>query len=96
MIRALFGILVLLPLAVIGLVVRFLATSRKAQALALFLILAACSGCAAILEHDARQCHREAVTVQAMTKCHEQFPQHNGTITDRIAQPLGELERKLF
>lgn len=51
------------------------------------------TGCATVLEGDARQCHRDAYTVEAMQRCAELYPQHNGTITDRIAQPLGEWER---
>jgi len=60
------------------------------------LIVAACTGCAALVEHDARSCHREAVTVAQMTECARVYPQHNGTTSDRIAQPIGELERVLY
>lgn len=96
--RAIVGLLVtalLLPLVTLGIVCRLASRSRSVQAVIILATISALSGCAAILEHDARSCHRQAYTVAAMLECNQQYPQHNGTISDRIAQPLGELERVL-
>ena len=98
MIRLLWAF-VLLPMLLCGLVVRFTVKSRKLHILALAVLIAACAGCGVTtyaLERDARQCHAEALTVADMMRCNKLYPQHNGTISDRIAQPLGELERRLF
>ena len=63
-------------------------------------IVASCTGCAIIThtgtEGDARKCHRDAYTVAAMTKCSEAYPQHNGTLSDIVSQPIGSLERVLI
>ena len=100
MIRAIFGVVFILPLVLIGLVVRYIASSQAGQVIALLLfVVACCSACGVTtyaLERDARQCQAEAWTVEAMTECSRLYPQHNGTISDRLSQPLGELERKLF
>lgn len=97
--RAIIGIIIfvaMLPAIVSGIVCATVARSRIAQAVALLAILASCSGCAAIIDHDSRSCQRQAVTVDAMSECQARYPMHNGTASDTIAQPLGTLERKLF
>ena len=68
---------------------------RLAILAAIIIGLASLAGCAAVLEHDARACHRAAMTVKAMQACSELHPQHNGTATDTLAQPLGTLERHM-
>ncbi len=97
-IRVLFSLFVLLPMITCGLVCRHIASSRVVQGFALLILIAVCAGCGVTtyaLEHDARQCHAEAVTVAAMTECSRLYPQHNGTVSDRLSQPLGELERHI-
>ena len=100
--RAIFGLTlaaVLAPLLFCGLVCRTLARSRIAQAVTVLAIIAACSGCSVAtyaIERDSRQCQAKAVTVAAMVECQKQYPQHGGTVSDKIAQPVGELERHIF
>lgn len=97
MIRLLW-VFVLLPLFLCGLVVRLAVTCRRFQVVALLILIAFCAGCGVTsyaLEHDARQCHAEAWTVEAMLECNRLYPQHGGTVSDRIAQPVGELERHI-
>ena len=94
MIRAALGLL-LLPLIACGLVCRSLATNSRFRMLAALVILAALTGCANILERDARQCHAEAWTVETARACADRFPQEHGTITDTIAQPIESLNTRI-
>ena len=97
--RLVLGILaitVVLPLALVGLAVRTVAENHRTKAIIVLVsFVYLLTGCAAVVEHPARSCHSKAMTVAAMTKCSEQYPQHLGTITDTIAQPLGILERAI-
>ena len=58
----------------------------------LAIIIASCSGCAAIIDREARSCHAEAFTVAQMTECNKQHPQHLGTGSDILAQPVKAIE----
>ena len=93
--RILFYMLVATPLIVIGITARIVATCRAAQLVALAVILWTLTGCAAIIDRDIRSCYNEAWTIKAAEQCRTDYPQHLGTLSDTIAQPIGTLERAI-
>lgn len=93
--RVLFYMLVATPLIAIGVTARIVATCRAAQLVALAIILWTLTGCAAIIDRDVRSCYTEAWTIEAAEQCRTDYPQHNGTWTDVLAQPVGTLERAI-